>query len=204
MYYELATLNIAFAGAASAPERAAAFMNEGKGRLFGLWRPEFGAQNMLISLRGFDNLEELAEERQRARKSCDPFDCGEHILGMSFETFLAAPGFEDMETGAFGPLYELRSYRVVPGHLAVLLDQWAKVRPARDAISKMLLVLYPLDGSDRLVHLWPYTSLEERACARSTAWRDCEGWPPPAGFTALDPRGMESMLLLPTDQSPLS
>lgn len=203
MYYELATLNIGFAGAAGAPGQAATFAQASEGQLLGLWRAEFGPQNMLVVLRGFDSLETMVRERSRARKAADPFGCGEHLLSMSFETFVPAPGFDAMQTGSFGPLYELRSYKLTPGTLSVLLDQWADVRPARDAISKMLLVMYPLDGPDRLVHLWPYASLEDRARARAEAWRDCPGWPPPAGFTAMDPRDMQSTLLFPTEQSPL-
>ena len=107
-------------------------------------------------LRGFDSLDELAAERERALRSDDPFGCVEHLVDLSFDSYRPLDFLPPVEVGTFGPFYELRSYRMKLNGLMPTMAKWQGAVPGRSAYSPLTIAMYSLDGPPRLTQLWPY------------------------------------------------
>ncbi|GEB48104.1 NIPSNAP family protein [Streptomyces cacaoi] len=133
-------------------------------------------------LRAFRDDAELARERMRARGSRHPFGAGEHLTDLTQQSFAPFPFVPPVRTGAFGPVYEVRDYHLRPGGLPATLAGWRRALPARHRVDPLTVVMYALDGPDRIVQIWPFESLDERVALRRTLYTDGV-WPPPAPRT---------------------
>lgn len=110
--------------------------------------------------------------------------------------FAPAPHCEEIETGRFhtlaalpaitegghGPVYEIRSYELQPSEALALAEQgWAAALDARLSIRPITAVMHSLDGlTPRLVHIYPYADLAQRAQVRDRAIATGR-WPPKGG-----------------------
>ena len=200
--YELAILQTSISVAAKAAPGVEAFCRapEAGGRLLGLWATEIGALNQLYVLRGFRDDAELSAERQRTLHAANPFGASEFLQDLSLETHAPFPDLPPVETGAFGPFYEVRTYRLLPGALPRLLDNWRPMLPARREMSRLVTAMYALDGAPRFSHIWAYGDLNQRAAVRADAI--ARGvWPPPGGAQVL--KEMRSTITLAVPGSPL-
>jgi len=201
-YYELATLRIALGGAGKAAAAVERWVGAGAGTLYGAWAADIGALNEIHVLRGFDNLAALAQERERALRSDDPFGCVALLAGLSMDSHVGLDFLPGIETGARGPIYEIRCYRMKPNGLVPTLEKWKAAVPERAAYSPLAVAMYSLDGEPRLTQIWPYPSLEARTRARAQSVADGK-WPPRGGPDWLQP-AMSSTIALPLPFSPLA
>lgn len=201
--YELATLSTTMGAAAKVSARLRDFCTapEARGRLLGCWNSDIGDLNRITVLRGFDSAADAAAERMRTLSTTDPFGCGEVLTGLSLDTLLPFPGMPAVEPGNFGPIYEIRSYVLKTGGLLPTFEGWAEALPGRTKLSKLLLATYAVDGPPRIVHIWPWASLEERSRIRAESVR-IGVWPPKSAVW-LTPT-MESTIGIPLDVSPLT
>lgn len=202
--YELATLELTFAGAASAPATVLADLQSSAsaGTLLALWQPEFGSLSKLVVLRRFDDEATLLTERRRVRQSANPFGCGNTLVGLELDSYLPFPGFAEVVPGAYGNIYEVRTYRIKPGGLAFIMPEWAAIAPARSRFSPLLMAMYATDGTNRMMHVCPYANFEQRTTQRAAAAK-LEGWPTPSGPPWMDPTDMKSAIYRPASGSPL-
>jgi len=200
--YELATLSIAMGTASKAAEAIGAFTSGAGagGKLLGCWFSDIGALNKVAVLRGFADDAELGRERERTLRSSNPFGCSEFLTRLSLQSYAPFPDLPPVEAGAFGPVYEIRSYVLKTGGLLPTFEGWAEKLPARTGFSKLLVAMYGLDGTPRITHIWPYKSTDERAQMRAESVRQ-GAWPPKSAVW-LTPE-MESSIYLPTAISPL-
>ena len=200
--YELATLSVGMGTAAKAAEAIAAYASEtgAGGKLLGCWASDIGALNNIAVLRGFEDDTELLRERERTMRSSSPFGCAEFLTRMSLESYAPFPGLPPVETGAFGPVYEIRSYVLKTGGLAPTFEGWDEKLPARTEISKLVIAMYALDGVPRITHIWPYASVNDRTRLRAESVQ--RGTWPPKSAVWLTPE-MQSTIYLPTAISPL-
>lgn len=205
MFYELVTLNLTLTGAAEAPDAATSYARapEAGGELIGCWLSDIGPVNKLVLLRGFESATALLEERLRIRRSTNPFNCDGLIHSVDLQGFAPIQGFESVKPGRHGSFYEIRSYRIRPGGLAHLVPEWEVAAPERSRVSELLLAMFSLDGQDRLVHIWPYETLEQRGDARKRAVHECSNWPAASGYDWVDATDMQSGTYLPVAGSPL-
>jgi hypothetical protein len=202
MRYELATLSVAFGAVPKAVPAIRAYVSDAGagGRLLGCWVSDIGALNRIAVLRGFDADVDLGKERHRTLTSSSPFGCGELLSRLDLESYAPFPGLPPVETGAFGPIYEIRSYILKTGGLAPTLEGWAEKLPGRTQLSRLVVAMYALDGQPRITHIWPYASVEQRTALRAEAVR--RGVWPPKSAAWLTPH-MHSTVYLPTEFSPL-
>ena len=102
-FYEIATLKTVIFGAGKAAPGIEAWLKapEAKGRLLGAFASDIGALNEVYVLRGFDSLDDLAEERDRALRSDDPFGCLEHLVDLSFDSYRPLDFLPPVEPGKF-------------------------------------------------------------------------------------------------------
>ncbi|NKQ55498.1 NIPSNAP family protein [Amycolatopsis sp. K13G38] len=201
--YELATLSFPLLEGEKASAGVLPWVNapEARGQLLGCWQTENGPLGRLVVLRVFVNDAELARERQRARASSEPFGAGEHLTDLTLQSFAPFPFVPPVRTGRFGPVYEIRDYHLRPGGLPATIHGWRQALPARHRIDPLTIVMYALDGPDRIIQIWPFQSLDERVALR----RDLYGsglWPPPgAPEQILD---ATSIIAWPAGFSPLT
>lgn len=202
-YYEIATLKTVIFGAGKAAPAIEAWVNapEAKGRLLGAFASDIGALNEVYVLRGFDSLDDLAAERDRALRSDDPFGCLEHLVDLRFDSYRPLDFLPPVEPGAFGPCYEIRTYKMRLNGLMPTIGKWEGAVPKRSEYSPLTIAMYALDGPPRLTQFWPYPSLAARSEARAQSVADGH-WPAKGGPDWLTP-DMTSTIAMPLAFSPL-
>lgn len=203
-YYELTTLSTVIFGPAKAAPAIEAWLRdpEARGTLLGAWFSDIGRLNQVYLLRGFDSLDQMMTERERALRAPDAFGCGALLTGLTMESYRALDFLPPVETGAFGPFYEIRTYPLAQGGLMPTMEKWQATIPARSAYSLLTVAMYGLDGPPRLTQIWPYSSLEARAKARAQSVAD-GNWPPKGGPDWLG-AAMQSTIAMPLGFSPLT
>ena len=202
MLYELAKLTLQIGSTPRALAGIKDFVTDksAKGTLLGCWASEIGELNQVAVLRGFSDVEALRVERKRVLESSNPFGCLDLLTRLETDSYAPFPDVPPVEIGAFGPIYEIRTYTLKPGRLPQTIAAWRAALPARLALSRNLIVMHTIDGPPRFTHIWPYASLEQRAAIRAKSV-STGVWPPKGGAEHL--AVMTNGIWLPTEISPL-
>jgi hypothetical protein len=202
MLYELAKLTLQIGSTPRALAGIKDFVTDksAKGTLLGCWASEIGELNQVAVLRGFSDVEALRVERKRVLESSNPFGCLDQLTRLETDSYAPFPDVPPVEIGAFGPIYEIRTYMLKPGRLPQTIAAWRAALPARLALSRNLIVMHTIDGPPRFTHIWPYASLEQRAAIRAKSV-STGVWPPKGGAEHL--AVMTNGIWLPTEISPL-
>ncbi len=204
-YFELITFTVRVATHGKAMEciRDALQADAVGGQLFGCWSSELGPLNQVAVLRGFESMEARQAERERLLMSGNPLGVEEFMTDMLIEDYSLFPFLNGISPGDFGPFYELRVYDVRPSGLKATLNGWADAVPPRTTgtYSPLAAAFYATNGkTPRIMHLWPYRTLEERLEIRTRTVKDGV-WPPQGGPAQL--LDMHATIYLPADFSPL-
>lgn len=202
MLYELTTLSHHPLHTARVAANAHAWVRhrDALGTLLGCWFTDIGPLGRLLMLRGFARAEDLARERQRALHHENPFGAGGLLTGMEMDSYQSFPFLPEVQTGAFGKVYEFRTYLLKPGGLPPTIAAWEQAMPERSKRSPLVVNMFALDGQPRITHIWPFAGADARAAIRAQIYADGI-WPPkgaPEQFFAAT-----SWLAYPTDFSPL-
>ncbi|MEQ1105038.1 NIPSNAP family protein [Acinetobacter ursingii] len=171
------------------------------GKLLGVFFSDIGQLNQVVVLRGYATQQELESENARLATQENLFGAAENIIQYSVENFAGFDFLPEVELGEFGPVYEIRTYELKHGGVPHVLEAWKNAVPTRTQYSKLTIAMYALDGTPRIVSIWPYASLNERSEVRAKAVADGI-WPPKGGPQWLT-HEMQSMIALPTAVSPL-
>lgn len=101
MLYELATLSCALLEQDSVSDSASRWVSDAKasGTLFGAWRSEIGELAQIIVLRGFEDYQELLQERERTYMNTQPFNIENSQVRLSMEGYALFPFFAERCTG---------------------------------------------------------------------------------------------------------
>ncbi|GAA1459859.1 NIPSNAP family protein [Williamsia maris] len=200
--YELATLAYrlpdterAIAGIAPWVESAPA-----GGTLVGAWQSEHGVLGRAHVLRMFASTEDVAVERERARRSGAAFGAGPHLSDLTMTTYAPFPFMPPVRPGHYGSVYEMRDYHLIPGGLPPSIDGWRVVLPGRHRVDPIAVVMYAVDGPDRIIQIWPFAGMDDRLGIRRRLVED-DMWPPPGGPEHI--RDAVSEMWIPLDFSPL-
>jgi hypothetical protein len=173
------------------------------GTLMGCWASEIGQLNQIAVLRGYTDEHSRQAERERFLLGGGAFGVNEFITDLRIENYTLFPFLEPLSAGSHGPFYELRVYDLVSSGLQPTLDGWSKAIEARTAeqYSSVYAAFYATDGAlPRYLHIWPWTTLEQRLQVRTQAVADGV-WPPENSGPQL--RDMRSTIYLPAKFSPL-
>lgn len=178
--YELTTLSCPVVSVSRASDGAHAYLSapDAKGELLGCWRTDIGTLGRLLILRGFASQEDLAAERKRALFSANPFNAGDAVTALEMDSYAPFPFLPPVRPGAYGDVYEFRTYKLRPGGLPPTLAGWEAAMPVRASRSHLVIAMYALDGAPRITHIWPYAGVDARSAVRAKATADGI-WPPP-------------------------
>ncbi|SLN56314.1 NIPSNAP family protein [Roseisalinus antarcticus] len=203
MIYDLTTLsllpNMLGPVMQKLPETYANFTQTG--RILGAFSCEFGVLNRFTFLTAYEDTAALGADRQRRMAEADPYGIGQYLGGATSTAFEPFSFCKDIEPGDHGPFYEFRTYTLAPFGRAETEAAWAKIVERRNEISPLMMVMTSIEGGpQKIAHIWPYKSLDDRVKARAAA--SAEGiWPPPGGSTHLT--SLQSELFVATGVSDL-
>jgi len=203
MQYDLARITVRPAAAATALPLLGAWLEKtpSKGRLLACWTSEIGALNDILLLRGYDDADTLAAERDAVLRGGDLYGLGDLVVAVEADTWVPFPFTAPVAPGEVGPIFEVRTYLLRPGGLPATIEGWEKALPARLALSPLVTAMYSVSGAmPRFCHVWPYRSLEERQRIRARAV-ETGVWPPPGGAGRL--LAQKTEIFLPARFSPL-
>ena len=146
--------------------------------LLGFFLADIGLLNRALLLWGYED----AAQRGRVRKALAARPPASHVVeGSSSKTYKTVPLLPRPRTGAFGGVYEVRTYQGHPGKMESAIAHWEKHLPARLTLSPCAALFFSEpapDGSWEYVHFWPYRDLNHRAEVRARSHE--VGWPPGA------------------------
>jgi len=174
---------------------------DAQAKLLGVWFSDIGQLNQVVVLTSFTSQQDLDAEKARLAAQENVFANAENIIKYSVENFAGFDFLPEVELGEFGPVYEIRTYELKHGGVPHVLNAWNNAVPERTQYSKLTIAMYALDGTPRIVSIWPYKSLNERSEIRAQSVADGI-WPPKGGPQWLT-HEMQSMIVLPTAISPL-
>jgi hypothetical protein len=96
----------------------------------------------------------------------------------------------------------MRNYHIQKGRMDQTRARWDGALAERTSRSPLLSIMEcELESSHKLVHFWPYKSLDERWAVRSKAVAD--GIWPPKGGDSEEVISQENKILIPASFSPL-
>lgn len=201
--YQLINITIKMGTTAAVAQGIQSFYQDAaaQGRLLGVFFSDIGQLNQVVVLRSYTSQSELGAENARLAAQEQLFGVAENIIRYSVENFAGFDFLPEVELGEFGPVYEIRTYELKHGGVPHVLEAWKNAVPTRTEYSKLTVAMYALDGTPRIVSIWPYASLNQRSEVRAKAVADGV-WPPKGGPQWLT-HEMQSMIALPTAISPL-
>jgi hypothetical protein len=163
---------------------------------------EVGPLNQIVHIWGYEDLAERAKIRAEAAQNPNwPPKIAEFITTQGAEIVNAFPFVPKVQPGKVGPVFELRYYTLRPGKLPEMTKGWEERLPGRLKYSPLVLA-GPVEfgRANGFVHIWAYSSMDERLRVRDQARKD-GAWPPPSSPDRL--LTQENKILLPSDFSPL-
>ncbi len=163
---------------------------------------EIGPLNQIIHIWPYESLAHRDEVRAEASGDPNwPPSIAEFAVDMASEIFVPFPFTPTFEPGKVGPIFEWRSYNIVPGSIGKIKDGWAGAIDKRKALSPITMAMSTeLGPLNKFVHIWPYESLEHRREVRAKARADGI-WPPKGGGGNLV--AQENKIVMPAPFSPI-
>jgi hypothetical protein len=201
--YEIRTYDIAPRSLAEVEKRfGEAYESRKKySELFAFWHTEIGPLNQIVHVWGYPSLAERDRVRAEAAKDANwPPKIREFIVAMKSEILMPF-SFVPPVHGKVGPIFEMRYYTLKPGSLPELKSGWEAKLPERAKLSPVVLAgSVEFGTANGFIHVWAYSSLDQRAQVRADAVKKGV-WPPPGGGDRLI--SQENKILLPSAFSPL-
>jgi hypothetical protein len=171
--------------------------------LAAFWHSEVGTLNQVIHVWPYSDLNERIRIRAEAiARGIWPPKTQEFVLDMQSEILLPAPFSPPLEPRAIGPIYEIRSYTLVPGAIPGMIERWSAKIEERVKLSPLVGAWYSeLGALNKWVHIWAYRDAAERQRIRAEAV--ARGVWPPGGSAAGIVARQENVLVMPAAFSPL-
>ena len=124
--------------------------------------------NRFAFLTQYDDADKLAAERARLMQTENPYGIGAYLGGVTSTAFKPLSFAQPIVPGEYGPFYEIRTYTIAPGGQPETEEACCKVIPRRNEMSMLLTIMGSVEGGpQKMVHIWPYKTIEDRVKARS-------------------------------------
>jgi hypothetical protein len=204
MIYEIRTYRLAPGSLAEVEKRfgEAYEFRKKYSELTAFLHTEIGPLNEIVHIWGYQDLADRARVRAESAKDTNwPPKIQEFIREMRSEIIVPFPFIPAVRPGKVGPVFELRYYTLKPGTLPDTAKGWEAKLPERTKFSPIVLAGGVEFGkANGFVHIWAYSSLDQRAKIRADAVA-AGAWPPPGGGGRL--LSQDNKILLPAAFSPL-
>lgn len=176
-------------------------------KLAGYWTTEIGELNQVVHLWEYENFDHRARVRAALAKdkawNTKYVSRSRPMLQHQESMVLVPADFWPFTPPSGNGIYELRSYRLQAGKVPEWLEYFKTGLQARVKYSKPVGIWSSELGElNRVVHLWPYESLEHRARVRKAFMAD-PLWKETVAKLQPLMQVMESKILVPTEFSPL-
>ncbi|MBF0276523.1 MAG: NIPSNAP family protein [SAR324 cluster bacterium] len=172
--------------------------------LAGFWHTELGPLNQVVHIWPYEDLEDREEKRAKAAQGGQwPPKGKELLVSMTSEIFVAAPFSPVLGGGQkLGNIYEMRIYQYRPGTIPSVMERWEEaLKGGRLSLSPLAACMYSeIGGLNVWVHLWPYTSMKERARVRKES-HELPTWPPKTREFMIS---QQNKILIPASFSPMA
>ena len=176
------------------------------GKFEGGWTTEFGTLNQYVHLWSYPDLVE--RDRLRGELAKNEAWTKEYIpqirplmLAQENKILTAVTPFKPPADS--GNIYELRTYRAVPGKLAEWFTLTREILPAREKYSRNVGYWETqVSQLNEAVHLWVYRDLNDRAAARGKALQDPE-WQAFLAKSLPLLQQQDALVFIPTAVSPM-
>ena len=205
MIYEIRTYDLKVRSQSEVLKRFAAAIEKRQelSTLAGFFYTDIGHLNQIVHIWSYED--EIERERVREEAAAHdwwPPKVAEFIVNMNNEIFEPWPNSPLLTPGDYGPFYEMRSYLIQAGRMDQTRERWAGALEERTSRSPLLCIMQQeLESASKLVHFWPYQSLDERCAVRSKAVADGI-WPPKGGGDE-EVISQENKILIPAPFSPM-
>ena len=173
------------------------------------WHTEIGPLNQIVHVWPYKDLEERTRIRAAAVDDGSwPPKIGEFVLDMQSDIMIPLDISPEIQPGAMGPFFEMRTYTYIAGELPNIRNAYAKALPERLRFSPVCALWYSEIGAlNKFVQIWPYPSLDARADIRAKT-QAAGIWPPSVvakreGLPEARLLVMENKILMPSSFSPL-
>ncbi|NNE84613.1 MAG: NIPSNAP family protein [Alphaproteobacteria bacterium] len=142
---------------------------------------DIGPLNQVIHIWPYEDAAHRAKVRaESAAPGKWPPQAPEKPVRMESEIFTPLPFIGDFASGNVGPVFEWRSYSVVPGMMPGVMEGWEAAIEARTKLSPLVMAMHTEVGElNKFVHIWGYESLAHRQEVREESMKS--GIWPPAG-----------------------
>lgn len=204
MVYEIRTYGLAAGSQAEVEKRfGEAYEHRKKySELAAFWHIEIGPLNEIIHVWPYRDLGERARVRAEVAKELNwPPKIAEFISSMHSEILVPFPFSPLLTPGKLGPIYEMRIYTIKLGTLPDIMKGWEAKLPERLKLSPLAVAgNVDLGEANRFIHIWAYTSLDQRAAVRAKAVQ-LGVWPP--GGSAGRLLTQANKIMLPAAFSPM-
>lgn len=173
-----------------------------KGQFLACWYADIGNINQLLLMHAYQDIETLHAERTAWIASGACFGIPKDLTGVTMRAGKQMAGLPELQPGKLGPIYEVRTYVMMPHDHATGMQAWADAVPGRAKVTKPLIIMQTTDGpATGLIHIWPYPTVDERMRVRREVIE--KGiWPPKNGARYIDRQ--QSDIFLPAPFSPLA
>jgi hypothetical protein len=204
MIYEIRTYRLAPGSLAEVEKRFGEVYEHRKkySPIVAFWHTEIGPLNEIIHVWLYQDLADRARVRAEVAKEPNwPPKISEFVLSMQSEILVPFPFSPQLTPGKMGPIYEMRIYTVKIGTLPDIMKAWEAKLPERMKLSPLAVVGHvDLGEVNRYIHIWPYTSLDQREAVRAKA-RQTGVWPPGGGAGRLLTQA--NKIMMPAAFSPM-
>lgn len=179
------------------------FVSPHSGRLLGCWSSEVGQLNQVLVLSQFESQEDLDRGQGEMQSSESALGRSADLVVVTQERFVSFSGVPVLTAGNLGKFYEVRTYQLTdaPEALPETISAWQDAVPARVVLSPLVVAMAALDGAKRIVHIWPFKSIEERQAVRATSFQTGV-WPPKGTLQWI--KAAANALYVPAAFSPLN
>ena len=170
---------------------------------------EIGPLNQIVQIWPYNDFaarERLTEEASRSRRW--PPEIGAFVIRESAEVFVPLDFSPAMTPAKLGPFFEMRTYEFADGDLPKIAKAWEAALPERLKWSPLAVLCSSAEnGVNKLMHIWPFRTLDERTQVRAGV-RATGMWPPQVvakklGLPAYRQLHQQNKIMVPSSFSPL-
>lgn len=172
----------------------------------GYWTTEIGTLGQIWHLWSYEDLNEREALRQKLSKNDawkNEYVANIRGLIQKQEIRFLNPAIDFTPPTTTGNIYELRHYQAQTGRAAEFINHFKDIMPVRRKYSDPVCLWQgEAPFPNNVLHMWSYSSMQERDEVRDKAGADPE-WRKFLGIAPTLLSNMESIILVPTNYSPL-